>query len=186
MLAVAALGGCQAAPWKRKGPPPGDESSAIARYLQVLGDVASGDAALQADAYYDAEQAYIASADLGNMLLYGLVLAVPGHPSSNPAEARSLLVQALAEPTLLSPEERNLARVGLQVVQERLVLLTGSAQTQEQMSGELARQRAASERRIGQLTAEVQRLSTELAEAQAKLDAVATIERTLENPENGN
>jgi len=186
-LALGALAGCAIdAPWKtRKVQVPAEPGDAGA-YLKLLGDLASGDPTLQADAYYDAEQAYVNNPSVANSLAYGLVLAMPGHPSSNAAEARSLLVEVLAEPALLSSDERNLARIGLNIVHAQLLLETGRAQAQEQLSGVLAQERRNSARRIAAQQAEIAALQKALAEAESKLDAVATIERSLEEAERGN
>ena len=186
-LALAALAGCAAdAPWKTRKISTPAASGDTGGYLQILGDLASGDPTLQADAYYDAEQAYVNNPGVANTLVYGLVLAMPGHPSSNPAEARSLLVEVLAEPALLSPDERNLARIGLNSVHAQLLLETERAQAQEQLSGVLAQERRNSAQRIAAQQKEIAALREALAEAESKLDAVATIERSLEEAERGN
>ncbi len=183
-LGLIALGGCAAdAPWKTRKIPDNVAPDATSGYLDLLGDLASGDPTLQADAYYDAERAYVTNPSVANTLAYGLVLATPAHPSSNPAEARSLLVQVLAEPALLTPDERNLARIGLNVVQAQLLQDAGRAKTREQLTGVLAQERRTNARRIAEQQAEIARLAEALAEAQAKLDAVATIERSLEEAE---
>lgn len=189
-LTLLALGGCVSdARWKTRKIPEPSQAGQVSEYLELLGNAASGDPTLQADAYYDAERAYVSEPNVANTLAYGLILATPAHPSSNPAEARSLLVQILAEPALLTPDERNLARIGLNAVQAQLLLETGRAQTvqaQEQLSGVLAQERRNYSRQIASQQAEITALQKALAEAEAKLDAVATIERSLEEADRGN
>ncbi len=186
-IALAGLGGCVSdAPWQTRKITEPSQPSHASQYLELIGNIASGDPTLQADAYYDAEQAYVSNPNVSNTLAYGLVLATPSHPSSNAAEARSLLVQVLAEPALLTPDERNLARIGLNVVQAQLLLETGRAQTQEQLSGVLAQERRNHAQQVAAQQAEIATLQKALAEAESKLDAVATIERSLEEAERGN
>jgi hypothetical protein len=95
-------------------------------------------------------------------------------------------VEVLAEPALLSPDERNLARIGLNSVHAQLLLETERAQAQEQLSGVLAQERRNSAQRIATQQKEIAALRKALAEAESKLDAVATIERSLEEAERGN
>ncbi len=186
-IALAGLGGCVSdVPWKTRKISEPSLPGHASGYLELLGNIASGDPTLQADAYYDAEQAYVSEPSVANTLAYGLVLATPSHPSSDAAEARSLLVQVLAEPALLTPDERNLARIGLNAVQAQLLLETGRAQTQEQLSGVLAQERRNYAKQIAAQQAEIAALQKALAEAEAKLDAVATIERSLEEADRGN
>jgi hypothetical protein len=82
------------------------------------------------------------------------------------------LQDVLASPELLTEAELSLATVQLNVV-ERLIVSSKEVRSQQQ----------ASNRRLANAKAENQRLLDELAEAEQKLEAITTIERSIREQE---
>jgi len=189
-LAMAALVGCGAAlPLKRprdsQALPSIDrdatESTLIANYLETCLKVARGTPAEQAEVLANVSNDYHAAPAPSKVLRYAMVLSTPGHAGSDPVVAQRLLREVLASPETLLPAERALAFLQLQQVDR-----------QQSLQADVRRLQSGAERstndRIAQLT---KRLSTEseentrlkkaLADAQAKLDAIANIERSSNN-----
>ena len=110
---------------------------------------------------------------------YALVLAAPGHAGSDPAHARQILSDLLGTQASLMPPERALAVMVLHDVDERLDLATMNQRlkTQYQMSDRLREAQAS--RRLDTEIARNRRLRRDLAQARAKLKAIANIERSL-------
>ena len=77
------------------------------------------------------------------------------------------------------PEERILATIHLQEVEERLILDTAARQQQQTSAAEIARLDADSTQRLEAVQAENRRLRDELADAQEKLEAITSIERSI-------
>ena len=110
-----------------------------------------------------------------------MVLSTPGHAGTDPVVAQRLLREVLASPETLLPAERSLASLQLQQVER-----------QQALQAEVHRLQQVNERstndKIAQLTKnlksesdEVIRLRKALADAQAKLDAIANIEGSTNN-----
>ena len=83
----------------------------IGVYVQELGQIAGGDPAAQAEIFADAQAAASLTPSPSTNLRLGLVLAIPGHPESNPAEAQRLLREVLTQTVLLTPAEISLATI---------------------------------------------------------------------------
>ena len=107
------------------------------------------------------------------------MLATPGHPQSNPARAAELLRQVLEQEPLLTTAELSLATIYL----EQAVLLATTTSEAARLRDASARQARATQsetsRRIAAMEAENQRLREELADAEQKLEAITTIERSI-------
>lgn len=152
------------------------ESTLIANYLDTCLKVARGTPAEQAEILATVSNDYHAAPAPSKVLRYAMVLSTPGHAGSDPVVAQRLLREVLASPETLLPAERALAFLQLQQVER-----------QQSLQADVRRLQSGAERttneRIAQLT---QRLKTEseentrlkraLADAQAKLDAIANIE----------
>jgi hypothetical protein len=194
-LAAAALGaslllaGCQLAPQQPAPPPPPADTPANDRDLAA--------AVLMADTFQTmqrltqaapAEQAEIVSAardafqrsPRGDMQLrYALLLATPGHPARDVNMAQMLLRELAAQPEALVPIERAVVLVELSELDREIDLTTDNQQLQAAALRNDQQRSAADQRRLQAQIDENARLRRGLEAAQAKLDAVATIERNL-------
>jgi hypothetical protein len=153
------------------------EATVIAGYLDVCLKVARGTPAEQAELLANANNDYTAAPTPSRVLRYAMLLSTPGHAGYDPVVAQRLLREVLASPETLLPAERALAFLQLQQVER-----------QQSLQADVRRLQTGAERatndRITQLTKrltaesdENARLRKALADAQAKLDAIATIER---------
>ncbi len=114
-----------------------------------------------------------------NQLRYALTLATPGHGGADTAMARQQLAAILATPGTLLPAERALAIVVLENIEQRLILQAENERLRQE-AAELQRQRtSANDKRLQTALDENARLRKALDEAQAKLDEIARIERTI-------
>jgi hypothetical protein len=157
------------------------ETTVIAGYLDVCLRLARGTPAEQAEILSTASNDYSAAPTPSRVLRYAMVLSTPGHAGFDPVVAQRLLHEVLASPETLLPAERALAFLQLQQVERQQSLQADVRRLQ------LANDRAANER-IAQLTRrltseseENTRLKKALADAQAKLDAIANIEGSTNN-----
>jgi hypothetical protein len=165
------------------------ESTLIANYLETCLKVARGTPAEQAEVLASVSSDYHAAPAPSKVLRYAMVLSTPGHAGSDPVVAQRLLREVLASPETLLPAERALAFLQLQQVER-----------QQSLQADVRRLQTGAERttneRVAQLTKrltteseENTRLKRALADAQAKLDAIANIEGsankrpTLQPPE---
>jgi hypothetical protein len=192
-LVAAMLSGCgQTTDWIKGRISSGSEDSEILGapkievYVSELGRIASGDPAAQAEIYADAAAAAQLTPNPSTNLRLGLVLAIPGHPESNPELAQSILREVMTQTILLTSAEISLATIHLNGVERQIVAnlessrlraaTSRAAQTQEQ---------AASERlaTLASVEAENRRLRRDLADAEDKLEAITSIERSIREQE---
>jgi hypothetical protein len=157
------------------------ETVVITSYLDVCLKLARGTPAEQAEILTNATNDYNAAPTPSRVLKYAMVLSTPGHAGTDLVVAQRLLREVLANPETLLPAERALAFLQLQQVERQQSL---QADVRRLQSGA---ERTANER-ITQLTRrlttesdENTRLKKALADAQAKLDAIANIERSSNN-----
>ncbi|HYJ42070.1 MAG TPA: hypothetical protein VEW08_14850 [Steroidobacteraceae bacterium] len=157
------------------------EASLVAGYLEICMKAARGTPAEQAEVLATTHNDYAAAPTPSRVLRYAMVLSTPGHAGSDPVVAQRLLREVLASPETLLPAERSLASLQLQQVERQQSLQADVRRLQQ------AAERNANEK-IAQLTRslkaegdEVNRLKKALAEAQAKLDAIANIEGSSNN-----
>jgi hypothetical protein len=154
------------------------ETTVIASYLDICLRLARGTPAEQAVILATANNEYSAAPTPSRVLRYAMVLSTPGHAGFDPVVAQRLLHEVLASPETLLPAERALAFLQLQQVER-----------QQSLQADVRRLQTGAERtandRIAQLTRrltteseENNRLKKALADAQAKLDAIANIERS--------
>ena len=159
------------------GAPSADE------YLRELNALAGGDAQQQADIFADASSAATLTPGPNTDLRLGLVLATPGHAESDPARAQSLLRGVLAESVLLTSAEVALATIYLNNVESVIVTGSAAAQLQESTSRTARNEEQAISQRLATSEAENRRLRAELEEAEQKLDAITSIERSIREQE---
>lgn len=154
-----------------------DDGQVVAGYLSILDRMGRGGAAEQAEIVESTRSAYVAEPSTQKRLRYAFVLAVPGHAASNPAGARTLLGEALATPETLLPSERALADLMVLNLDARLAL---ARENEALRNGAVANpdhgRIADLDRRLQAEVAEKERLRRELERAEAKLEAIATLE----------
>ena len=110
-------------------------------------------------------------------LRYALLLGVPAQPGADPALARQLLQALLSEPDRLAPTEHAVAFIELRRLDRELALLADANTLRERAEQVDAEALDGLNRRLLAETDENQRLRRALEDAQAKLAAIALIER---------
>ena len=181
ILTGCALGGLQS---KQKAAPAAPErpepvASVITPILEMMRTLPEGDPARQAELFQSVKEAAQISPTTSNRLKLALALATPGHGGSDAVAARRQLSELLATPETLLPVERLLALVELQQVDERLVLQTENSKLRDDASHDSRDKLSTLNRRLSAELDENARLRKALDEAQAKLDAVTHIERSI-------
>lgn len=152
-------------------------------YLDELRLLASGDPAAQAEIYADAQAGARLTPGPQTNLRYALVLATPGHPESDAAQAASMLREVLAAPALLTRTEIALASVALRSAEE-LALAQAEVQRLRSAAARSAQARdAATRQRLATLEADNLQLREQLRDAEEKLEAITTIERSIREQE---
>jgi len=159
------------------GAPSADE------YLKDMNDLAAGDPARQADIFADASSAAQLTPGPSTNLRIALVLATPGHAKSDPARAQGLLRDVLAETQLLTSAEIALATIYLNNVERVIVTTTAATQLRESTSRAARTEEQALSQRLATAEAENRRLRNELADAEQKLEAITSIERSIREQE---
>lgn len=152
-------------------------------YLEAMRDLIEGDPVTQAEVFQDISQAVEWAPTTTNRLRYALALATPGHPSTDPLAAQSLLNELLASTDALLPGERILATIHLNEVDQRLVLDSEAERMKQDADDSMQRQTEATNRQLRNAVAENQRLQGQLREAQQKLEAITAIERSIQERE---
>ena len=148
--------------------------------FQSMQRLSQAPAAEQAELLAAARSGYERSPQGGAQLRYALLLATPGHPGRDPPKAQSLLRQLVARPETLVPIERAVALVELAQLDRELGLKADNDRMQaDAQRGDHERAMAAAQRRLQAELDENAKLRKQLEDAQAKLDAVANIERNL-------
>ena len=151
----------------------------LAGTIQTLQRLSAGSPAEQAEIVAAARQSYERAPAGGAQLRYALALATPGHAARDAERARQLLRDLAAQPESLAPVERALTlfelaqldrEIGLKVENERLQSAANRAD-QERLATLNRKYQAEFEDNA--------RLRRALEEAQAKLDAIANIERNI-------
>ena len=164
----------------------GGETGDVAPYIGEMSQLAGGDPATQAEIYADAAAAARLTPNTGSRLRFALALATPGHPGSDPDLAQNILRELLSEPELLTPIERSLATIHLGEVEERLTLNAEARRLRLASARASDSEDEATAERIASIESENRQLRQSLAEAQEKLDAITSIERSIrEQTDNG-
>jgi hypothetical protein len=167
-----------------KAPPPSEpehqpECGAVTPILELMSALPKGDPARQAELFQSAKDAASLSPTTSNRLKYALALAMPGHSGSDPVAAQRQLSELLARPETLLPDERLLALVELQEVDQRLVLQAENQRLRDEALHDSKDKLQAVNRRLQSEMDDNARLRKALDEARAKLDAVTHIERSI-------
>jgi hypothetical protein len=155
------------------------EGERVKGYLDLIAELTNGAPAKQAELAEAARSRFTADPTSVNRLRYAIVLATPGHPASNAQDARVLLGEVLANPQVLLPGEVTIATIVYAEVNERLALEAENAALRATLNKNDRERAAATDRRLQAQAAEIARLQRELEAAQAKLEAVAELEKAL-------
>lgn len=188
VLVVFGLDGCTAI---NRWLPPHPAAAAVAPVVEktadtgrdLLDDLARlqvDSASTQAELVAAARAAAETAPTVANRLRYAAFLGVPHHPSSDAPAARRQLAELLAQPELLRPSDRILAKLLLVDVEERLVLQSEADRLRVDLSArEKDHGAAPPPKRTPAEAEEIGRLKRALEEAQRKLDAVTEAEKAL-------
>jgi hypothetical protein len=157
------------------------ETTVIAGYLDTCLRLARGTPTEQAEILTTTNNDYSAAPTPSRVLRYAMVLSTPGHSGYDPVVSQRLLHEVLASPETLLPAERALAFLQLQQI-ERQQSLTADVRRLQSGNDRTASERIAQlTRRLTTESEENTRLKKALADAQAKLDAIANIEGSSNN-----
>lgn len=187
---AASLSGCAPAnDWLRGSEPePRDdvvvETPTTDSYLQELQRLVTGDPYTQVEIHADAKVAASLAPNPSNRLRYALVLGTPGHAESDPEKAASLLRELLAQTEMMTAKEVALATIYLKNIDDRLVLAAEARRLRSASSAAQSAEQRAVAGRIGEIEAENAALRNQLAEAEQKLEALTSIERSIREQEN--
>ncbi len=152
-------------------------------YIAELGRIASGDPAAQAEIFADAAAAAQLTPSPSTHLRLGLVLSIPGHPESDPEQAQSVLREVLAQTILLTPAEISLAVIHLNNVERQIVANSEARRLRASSSRTAQTQQQAASQRLATVEAENRKLRSDLEEADQKLEAITSIERSIREQE---
>jgi len=184
-----ALCGCDSLPRLQSTPPPQhtegnaedrDTTAALllASTIQTMQRLAQAEPAEQAEILAAARTAYQRAPQGSVQLRYALLLATPRHAARDPVMAQTLLRELAAQPETLVPVERAVVLVELAQLERELGLTADNDRLQEGDATHADRV-AAAQRRLQAELDENAKLRKQLEDAQAKLDAIANIERNL-------
>jgi hypothetical protein len=170
----------------RKSPvvtPAVDRDTAVAVLLagtiQTMQRLAQSGTAERAEIMTNARLAFERAPLSSAQFRYGLLLGVPGPDTRDPERARTLLRELAAQPEVLQPAERALLLVELAHLDRELALSGESQRLQGDLDRSDRERQAVANRRLQAEIDENAKLRKKLEEAQAKLDAIAQIERNL-------
>ena len=188
MLLSTLLSGCsQTKGWLdsvRGNEPPADEEIILGapeadEYLKELRDLTSGDPALQAEIFADSQAASQLTPNPSTNLRFALVLATPGHPETDPQLAQNMLRELLTQTELMTQSEISLATIYLKSTEELMVLSSEARRLRASSDRTQRTEEAAVNQRLATVEAENRRLRRELEDAENKLDAITSIERSI-------
>jgi len=186
VVAVSLLvGGCAGlrpaadTPAQAVPPAPANRPTDLGPYLEVLSGMAPGNTARQQAVIDGALAASQQSPTTANRLRYALAVGSAGPFSSNPVEARRLLIELLAGANDFTPDEKTFAESFLREFDARVTLYAELARQREEAKARIDALEASAHQRVDVLAADNARLKRALAEAERKLEAVAEMERQL-------
>jgi hypothetical protein len=187
-LSLLALAGCTAGLLSGKSAAPepavvspsySSASSLLSQYLLLLQKLAQGSSSEQAEIVASAQSEYDTAPTPSRQLRLALILATAGHPATDLPRAQGLLRELMANPETLLPGERALAFLTLSQVDDHLTLAAENRRLQSEAAREDRERTANAQKRLQSELDENARLRKDLDEARAKLDAIANIERSL-------
>jgi len=161
-------------------------STVLNDYMLLLQRLIQGAPAVQAEIVSSAQKDYETAPTPSRQLKFALVLATPGHPATDLPRAQRLLQELMASPEMLMSGERALAFVQLQQIDDILTVESENRRLQSDAARVDRDKLSSVNRRLQAEVDENARLHKELDEARAKLDAIANIERSLNERKPGN
>ena len=186
LIATTLAAGCatELAPREHQEPAPVvDRAAASAAvlndYMVLLQRLIQGAPAQQAEIVATAQKDYETAPTPSRELKFALVLATPGHPATDQPRAQRLLRELMASPEMLLTGERALAFVELQQIDDILTVKAENSRLESDAARADREKLTTANRRLQSEVDENTRLRKELEEARAKLDAIANIERSL-------
>lgn len=190
-ILVALTAGCaQTQEWLNGIRMPGSSESVILgapgaeQYIQEMYELARGDPATQAEIYADAESAAKLTPGPSTKLRYALILATPGHSASNPQEAQGMFRELLSQTEMMTPAEIALASIHLDVVEQQIVFDAENRRLRSVNSRAATSEEQAVAQRIAKVESENRQLRRSLQEAEQKLAAITSIERSIREQAN--
>ena len=185
-LVALALSGCAdfLGSQRPPAPPPpvapsSTASTLLGEYLVLLQKLVQGPPATQAEIVASAQHDYDIAPTPSHQLKLALILGTPGHPAADLRRAQGLLRELMANPEMLLPGERALAFLQLSQIDDHLTLEAENLRLQADAVRADREHIATAKNRLQVEMDENARLRKELDEARAKLDAIANIERSL-------
>ena len=185
VLVALVASGCTLGPGQRAPSPApvvnsaAASSTALSEYLQLLQRLVQGRPSEQAEIVANAQREYDTAPTPSRELKLALILGTPGHPATDLPRAQALLRELIANPEMLLPGERALTFLELSQIDDHLTLDAENRRLQsEAVRADQQRVANANHRLQAEMDENV-RLRRELEEARAKLDAIANIERSL-------
>jgi hypothetical protein len=186
LLVTLTLAGCTSLMSSQRPPTPppvvspsATSSTVLNEYLMLLQKLVQGRPSEQAEIVASAQREYDTAPTPSHTLKLALILGTPGHPATNLTRAQALLRELMANPEMLLPGERALAFLQLSLIDDHLTLEAENLRLQaDAVRADRERVASANHRLQAELD-ENARLRKELEEARAKLDAIANIERSL-------
>jgi hypothetical protein len=154
-------------------------ATVITSYLDGLQKLLTAQPAEQAEIVTAAQREYELAPTPSHQLRYALILATPGHAATDQLRAQRLLRELMASPAALLPAERALAFLEQQKVDAQVMLTAENRRLQSAAVRTQADRSSNLTKRLQQEIEENARLRKELDAAQAKLDAISDIERSL-------
>jgi len=190
LLLLLMLTGCAAVTPTHSPPPaphndnPSEDRDAAAAMLmgstfQSMQHLSQAPPAEQAEILSAARSSFERTPQGSVQLRYAMLLAAPGHPGQNLTLAQTLLRQLAAQPETLMPVERAVAVIELAQIDRELGLRNENDRLQADSQRSDREHNLATQRRLQAEIDENTRLRKQLDDAQAKLDAIANIERNL-------
>lgn len=150
----------------------------VAAAIEMMTKLSQAAPAQQAELFQAAREKAQTEPTTQNRLIHALALATPDHGNTSYEAASQQLAALLATPDLL-PAERALVDIMLKNVTQRLILQAENKRLQSEVA-RLGREKSANNsKRLQAEVEENERLRKELAEAQAKLDEITKIERSI-------
>ena len=154
-------------------------SIVLSEYLLLLQRLVQGRPAEQAEIVANAQRDYDTAPTPSHELKLALILGTPSHPATDLPKAQALLRELMADPQMLLPGERALTFLELSQIDDHLTLDAENRRLQSEAVRADQQRVANANHRLQAEMDENTRLRRELEEARAKLDAIANIERSL-------
>ncbi len=188
VVVVTLLGGCaktkSLVSSMGRSSPPSDDAIILGapdaeHYLSELYELSAGSPKIQAEILADSKSGATLTPGPQTHLRYALVLATPGHPGFNPEVAQSILRDVLLQQSILTSAEISLATIHLQSVEQINASSSNARRAMASSSLAATTEEAAISQRLAVAETENQRLRSDLADAEEKLDAITSIERSI-------